>query len=157
MSDKMVLAKQHRFRLGNAAAKGGLPYTDGAFYEVYVAHVLHMFTLPELEHVVLPEIRRVMAPGGLLRVVDVDIIKAYRAWQLGDESWYPMPAEDTLDGKLCRYLTWHSTRRTLFTGPYMTRLLERSDRFTGVVPYSAGECPLDQRPSESFFLTARAR
>ena len=153
MADRMILAKQYRFRLGNMATRYGLPYTDGAFDEVYVGHALHLFTLHEIQHQVMPEIQRVLTKGGLLRIAEMDVAKAFAAYQIGDADWFPMPAETTLDGKLCRFLTWHSTRRTLFTRSYMCEILWRCG-FNDCKVYPAGESPLDQRPSESFYVKA---
>lgn len=137
-------------------AHGRLPYPDRFFDHVVVNHVLHMLTYDELPHA-LAEIQRVLAPRRPLRVIEGDTIKAFNAWLRRDAAWFPIDdaTERTLDGKLCRYLVWHGTRRSLYTPWSMAQRLVAAG-FVNVATGEHGECELDSRPEESFIVTGLA-
>jgi ubiquinone/menaquinone biosynthesis C-methylase UbiE len=142
----------------------GLPFSDDHFDCAVANHVLHMFSWDELTGSVLPELRRVLRPGGVLRVVDMDPIKAFKYYDAGDAASLVIPdeIERTIDGKFCQYLTWYSTRKSICTSYYLQELLTRAG-FSDATIQSPGHTmyestdiiELDSRPTESYIVEAR--
>jgi predicted SAM-dependent methyltransferase/predicted 2-oxoglutarate/Fe(II)-dependent dioxygenase YbiX len=81
----------------NIDARGGdvrrdlrwpLPFADASVRYVYACHVVeHLYRASELPRL-LSEIRRVLAAGGVLRVVVPDIEQCLRAYVAGDERFF---------------------------------------------------------------------
>lgn len=64
----------------------GLPFADGAARHVFLSHLLEHLFYPNDVHPFLQDIRRVLAPGGVVRIIVPDIaacIEAYRANDAG--------------------------------------------------------------------------
>jgi predicted SAM-dependent methyltransferase len=121
--------------------------------EIYCAHVLHMLTFDEVVEV-LDKFYGMLGPEGVLHVVDMDLLLAQRAYLNKDTTFFPTwdPAE-SFDTRYCRFLSWHGTRRSLWTDVAMRRMMERVGFRTSGRRY--GEHQLDQRQRESFFLVGR--
>lgn len=140
--------------------RDGLPFADGHFGLVVANHVLHMLTFQELPGV-LSEIRRVLAADGVLRIIEADPIKAFRAWERDDGAWFPI-ADDVaehVDSKLALYLTWYSTRRSILTPGYLALATNDAGFAYGLSPLGrlwAGDGELDTRHQESFLFEAFA-
>lgn len=140
--------------------RDGLPFPDGHFGLVVANHVLHMLTFQELPGV-LAEVRRVLAADGVLRIIEADPIKAFRAWERGDATWFPI-ADDVaaqIDGKLSLYLTWYSTRRSIMAPGHLARLTADAGFAFGASPDGRAwprGCELDSRQDESFLFEAFA-
>ena len=142
----------------------GLPFDDDYFDCVVVNHVLHSFSWDELNDSALPELLRVLRPGGVLRVIDMDPIKAFRAYDAGDARALVIPDawERSIDGKFCQYLTWYGTRKSIFTSKYLEELLTDAG-FSDATIQSPGSTmhetkditELDSRPAESYIVEAR--
>ncbi len=66
----------------------GLPFADGVADAVYLCHVLEHFYYPEEALAVLRDIRRVLAPQGVLRVVVPDIGRTLRAYVAHDRRFF---------------------------------------------------------------------
>jgi SAM-dependent methyltransferase len=66
----------------------GLPLPTGSARYVFVAHLLEHLFHPAQSSRLLAEIRRVLAPGGVVRVVVPDIEKYLRAYANGDEALF---------------------------------------------------------------------
>jgi predicted SAM-dependent methyltransferase len=66
----------------------GLPFADGAARFVYFALALEHFYYPGEALQVLREVRRVLAPGGVLRLVVPDLEKYLRAYAAGDQHFF---------------------------------------------------------------------
>lgn len=132
----------------------GLPFESESMIEVYTAHFLHLFTYWEVRQILL-EIRRVLHPEGELRVAEFDPLLAFHAYLKDEPNFFPFEdeLEPTPQGKLCRMLTWHSTRRTLWTSESLWPYLENAG-FPAVWKSEYGRHALDQRPAESFFMSA---
>jgi predicted SAM-dependent methyltransferase/predicted 2-oxoglutarate/Fe(II)-dependent dioxygenase YbiX len=65
-----------------------LPFGDGSVRFVFSSHVLeHLYRNTELPRV-LAEVRRVLAPGGVFRIVVPDIEKCLRAYAAGDAAFF---------------------------------------------------------------------
>lgn len=142
----------------------GLPFDDDHFDCVVANHVLHMFSWDELTGSALPELWRVLRPGGVLRVIDMDPVKAFKSYDAGDAAALVIPDEweRTIDAKFCQYLTWYGTRKNICTSRYLQELLTDAG-FSHVTIQSPGHTmsesmdiiELDSRAAESYFVEAR--
>ena len=93
----------------------GLPFHDD-YYELIVAS----HSLQELPHDdLLPafrELHRVIAPGGCLRAIVPDVAAAFEAYRDGEIDFFPInDNEPSLDDKMCCYINWFGSARSLFT------------------------------------------
>jgi SAM-dependent methyltransferase len=66
----------------------GLPLPDGSASYVFLAHLLEHLFHPAQSSRLLGEIRRVLAPGGVVRIVVPDIEKYLRAYVAGNEEFF---------------------------------------------------------------------
>lgn len=66
----------------------GLPLPDGCVRLIYAAHVLEHLYYPEETARFLGDCRRVLAPGGWLRIVVPDIEQYLRAYVAGDAAFF---------------------------------------------------------------------
>ncbi|HEY3517773.1 MAG TPA: methyltransferase domain-containing protein [Gammaproteobacteria bacterium] len=66
----------------------GLPLPTGSARYLFVAHLLEHLFHPAQSSRLLAEIRRVLAPGGVVRIVVPDIEKYLRAYANGDEAFF---------------------------------------------------------------------
>jgi predicted SAM-dependent methyltransferase len=121
--------------------------------------------LPYLEVVpALRELRRVLVPGGVLRLGLPDLDRAIAALLARDDSYFTIPDDEikTPSGKFVVQMTWYGTNRMMFNFEVARELLERAD-FRDVVRcefgQTASEHPeiveLDNRPRETLFVEAR--
>ena len=142
----------------------GLPFDDDHFDCVVTNHVLHALAWDDLTDSALPELLRVLRPGGVLRVIEMDPIKAFKAYEAGDAKALVIPDEweRSIDGKFCQYLTWYGTRKSIITSNYMQELLSDVG-FSQVAVQSPSNTMyeskditgLDSRPEESYIVEAR--
>jgi SAM-dependent methyltransferase len=142
--------------------RDGLPLPDECLDYVTSIHALPMISYPDLVPT-LEELRRVLRPGGVLRLCLPDLDKNIAAYQRGDRAHFLVPDsdEDTLSGKLIVQLMWYGWSVTPFTSEWIDSLLRRAG-FTevhhcelGVSPSGLeGICELDNRPDESLFVEA---
>jgi SAM-dependent methyltransferase len=110
--------------------RNGLPLeTDSIDYAVSI-HALPEVPYPELVPV-LQELRRVIKPGGVLRLALPDLEKGFEAYRRKDRDYFLIPDEDmqSLGGKLVLQLIWYGYSRTPFTYDFIlhARLLGRDD------------------------------
>ena len=66
----------------------GLPLPTGSARYVFVAHLLEHLFHPAQSSRLLREIRRVLTPGGVVRIVVPDIEKYLRAYANGDDAFF---------------------------------------------------------------------
>ena len=142
--------------------RDGLPLeTDSIDYAVSI-HALPEVPYPDLVPV-LRELRRVLIPGGLLRLGLPDLDKGIRAYLEGDRDYFLIPDEEvqTLGGKFVVQLIWYGYSRTLFTSDFIEELLRKAGfgrvshcRFKETVGPFAGIVELDNRERESLFVEA---
>src|SRR5688500_9612990 len=71
----------------------GLPCDDDYFDYVVSIHALPMIPIPQLVEVVT-ELKRVLKPGGTLRLCLPDLDKGIQAYLRGDRSYFQVPDED---------------------------------------------------------------
>lgn len=140
--------------------RSGLPLEDGS-----IDYAVSIHALPEVTHQdlvpVLGELRRVLKPGGVLRLSLPDLLKGVDAYRRGDRSYFLIPDGDarSLGGKLVVQLTWYGYSRSLFTPEYAEELLFRAGyRSVDHVTYREtkssfpGIIELDDREAESLFI-----
>jgi SAM-dependent methyltransferase len=99
----------------------GLPLPTGSARYVFLAHLLEHLFHPAQSSRLLAEIRRVLAPGGVVRIVVPDIERYLRAYANGDEAFFAerrrqrgLPAELTNLETLLPYAGAGATPDVLF-------------------------------------------
>ena len=142
--------------------RDGLPLEDASLDCVVSIHALQMIAYPNVVQV-LGELRRVLRPGGVLRLGLPDFDKAIDAYRRGDRGYFVVPDSDesTLSGKAIVQLLWYGWSTLLCTSEFVLDLLVRAG-FSEVracdFRQSASDLPgitdLDNRPDESFFVEA---
>jgi SAM-dependent methyltransferase len=140
----------------------GLPLADKSVDYIVSHHALPEIGLPDVVRV-LAELRRVLKPGGVLRLGLPDLDRGLKAYQEHDRDYFLIPDEEasTIGGKFVTQLLWYGWSRTLFTADFIGELLgkagfekiagcsfqETKSRFPGIVE-------LDSRERESLFVEA---
>jgi len=107
------------------------------------------------------ELRRVLRPGGRLRLGLPDLDRAIAAYLRGDAAYFHVPDSDAraLGAKLVAQIVWYGSTRTPFTFGFVAELLERAG-FVAIERCAFGEsrdrelAALDNRPRESLFVEA---
>jgi SAM-dependent methyltransferase len=142
--------------------RDGLPLASGSIDYAVSVHALQEIAYPDLLPV-LVELRRVLRPGGVLRLVLPDLEKAVDAYQRGDRDYFLVPDEDAsaLGAKLVVQLMWYGYTRTPFTRDLAHELLAKAgfaavrDCACGLTASQyAGIVELDNRERESLFVEA---
>ena len=142
--------------------RDGLPLEEGS-----MDYVVSIHALPEVPYTalvpVLQELRRVIKPGGVLRLALPDLLKGVDAYRRGDRDYFLVPDEDakSLGAKLITQLIWYGYSRTLFTSEFIEEMLLKAG-FGRVVhcAYRQTSTPhpeivdLDNREPESLFVEA---
>ena len=142
--------------------RDGLPLRDAT-----VAYAVTIHGLQDLAYLdVLPalrEFRRVLVPGGVLRLALPDLDRAIDAYRTGDRGYFHIPDDDakSAGGKLVAQIVWYGSVRTPFTWDAIEELVMRAG-FTAARRASFGATytahadivTLDNRPRESLFVEA---
>jgi predicted O-methyltransferase YrrM len=142
--------------------RDGLALADECLDYVVSIHALQTIPHPDLVPV-LQELRRVLKPGGVLRLGLPDLGRGVAAWQRGDRDYFQVPDEDAscLSGKLATQLVWYGYSVSLFTPEWIGELLERAG-FASVHPcgFQATSSAIDEivsldnREAETLFVEA---
>ncbi len=142
----------------------GLPLPDACMTHAVAMHGLQDLGWDEIPHAVA-ELRRVLVPGGLLRIGVPDLDRAIDAYRRGDAAYFYVPDSDARDigAKLVTQIIWYGSVRTPFTFGYAREVLEaagfhdvRRCAFGASASGRADIVALDNRPRESLFVEARA-
>jgi SAM-dependent methyltransferase len=142
--------------------RDGLPLEDDSMDYVVSIHALPEIPYPELLPV-LSELRRVLKPGGTLRLGLPDLDKGIAAYQRGDLDYFLVPDEDarSIGAKFITQLIWYGYSRTLFTHGFVAELLEKAGyrqiekcSFKETKSRHPGITELDNRENESLFMEA---
>jgi SAM-dependent methyltransferase len=140
----------------------GLPLEDDS-----IDYIVSIHALPEVPYRdlggVLSELRRVLKPGGVLRLALPDLERGIKAFLENDRDYFLVPDEDaaTIGGKLVTQLVWYGWSRSLFTEDFTEELLRKAG-FGKVLACSYHETKsrfpeiveLDSRERESLFVEA---
>ena len=140
----------------------GLPLDTDSIDYIASIHTLPELSYPQIEPA-LVELRRVLRPGGVLRLSLPDLDKAIRAYTDGDTDYWLVPDEDvrSIGGKMIVQLTWYGYSKSMYTFDFIEELLYRAG-YTRVVKCEfqetasdhAGITELDNRERESLFVEA---
>jgi predicted SAM-dependent methyltransferase len=140
----------------------GLPLETGSIDYAVSIHALPEVPLDRIVPV-LAELRRVLKPGGVLRLALPDLLKGVAAYQRGDRDYFLVPDEDArrLGAKLIVQLIWYGYSRTLFVPEFVEEMLQKAG-FARVehCTYRQTSTPfseiidLDNREAESLFVEA---
>jgi predicted SAM-dependent methyltransferase len=133
-----------------------------------VDYAVSIHALPELRYPdqvpALMELRRVLAPGGVLRLVLPDLDRAIRAYQADERDYFLIPDSDAreISSKMIVQLLWYGYSKTLFTFDFISELLERAGfreihrcSYQQTASHFEEIVSLDNRPEESLFVEAR--
>jgi predicted SAM-dependent methyltransferase len=141
----------------------GLPLEEGSIDYAVSIHALPELRYPDLAPALM-ELRRVLAPGGVLRLALPDLDRAIEAYRAGDRDYFLVPDEDAraLGSKLIVQMLWYGYSKSLFTFDFVAELLDRAG-FDGVrrCEFQQTHSPypeivsLDNRREESLFVEAR--
>ena len=135
--------------------------SDSLAYVVSI-HALPMIAYGDLVPV-LQELRRVLEPGGVLRLGLPDLDKGIRAYLAGDRSYFAVPDEDSpsLGGKFILHMLWYGYSVSMFTRDFTHELLRaagfgriRDCRYREAASDHEAITELDNREPESFFVEA---
>jgi SAM-dependent methyltransferase len=132
-----------------------------------VDYAVAIHALPEIAYddliPVLTELRRVLKPGGVLRIALPDLEKGVAAYQRGERDYFLVPDDEweAVGSKLVVQLIWYGYSRTLFVRGFVEELLVKAG-FTDVRHLRYGETAsshaeivdLDNRERESLFVEA---
>lgn len=142
--------------------RDGLPIETASIDYVVSIHALPEVPYPDLIPV-LVELRRVLRPGGVLRLGLPSLERAIDAYRRGDRDYFLIPDEDaaTLGAKLITQLVWYGYSRTVFVPDFVCELLTRAG-FSRAYEVAYREThsafddivSLDDRPVESLFVEA---
>jgi predicted SAM-dependent methyltransferase len=140
--------------------RDGLPLESESVRYIVSIHALQ--DLPYLDVVpALRELRRVLEPGGVLRLALPDLERAIAAYQRNDPGYFYIPDEEsaTLSGKLIVQMTWYGSSRMMFTYEFARELLLRAGfRDVSRCAYRETASPfpeiveLDNRERETLFV-----
>lgn len=132
----------------NATRK--VPKSIGGDYDfVLVNHVLCTMNHADVDKV-LDNILDILKPGGKVQIIDLDLLMAFAFYEQGAEDMIPASG-DSLDEKFVNHLSGFGTRKSLYTPPFMTELLQRHG-FRNITQLAMSEH--DLRPNESIIFEA---
>jgi SAM-dependent methyltransferase len=145
-----------------ADIKEGLPLKANSVDYAVSVHALPELPYPDLVPA-LRELRRVLKPGGVLRLALPDLRRAIVAYVAGDEKYFRLVADDatTPGGRLITQMLWYGYSKSLFTPDFSVELLQKAG-FVDVVLCEAHQTAnrfaeiveLDNREAESFYVEA---
>lgn len=141
----------------------GLPLESGSIEYAVSIHALPEMRYPDLVPALL-ELRRVLAPGGVLRLALPDLDRGIRAYLDDERDYFLVPDDDarSIGSKFIVQMLWYGYSKTLFTHDFIAELLEKAG-FAEVRRCAFGQTgspfpeivELDNRPEESLFVEAR--
>ncbi len=145
-----------------ADIRDGLPLESDSIDYAASVHALPEIPFTEIVPT-LAELRRVLKPGGVLRLALPDLDKGIAAYHRRDTEYFKVPDQDakSLGGKFVTHMVWYGYSHSLFTGEFIQEQLEKAgfsriDHCT--FQQTASPYPdivaLDNREQESLFVEA---
>jgi predicted SAM-dependent methyltransferase len=140
----------------------GLPLDDDSVDYAVSVHALQEVPYPDLIPT-LRELRRVLRPDGVLRLVLPDLDQGIRAYLAVNRNHFLVPDEEvkSLSGKFIVHMLWYGHSRVLFTHDFVEELLLKAgfSRVSRCRPRETasphpGIVELDNRDDESLFVEA---
>ena len=140
----------------------GLSLPESSVAYAVSVHALQEIPLADIVPA-LAELRRVLAPGGVLRLCVPDLNKGIAAYQRGDRDYFLVPDHDsnTLGGKFVTHILWYSYSRVMFTSDFIEELLLKAGfsrvnhcAFKSTSSSWPDITQLDNREHESLFVEA---
>ena len=144
--------------------RDGLQLPDGSMDVVVAIHFLQDLPWPDIPKA-LAEMRRVLKPGGTLRLALPDLDRAIDAYRREDAAYFHVPDEDarSVGAKLVTQIIWYGSVRTPFNFQFASELLQdagferiRRCSFRHSDSGRPGITELDNRERESLFVEAQA-
>ena len=145
-----------------ADIRDGLPLESDSIDYAVAHHALPEIPFSEIVSA-LEELRRVLKPGGVLRLGLPDLDKGIEAYHRKDTKYFKVPDKDakTLGGKFVTQMIWYGYSRSLFTHEFIEEQLEKAG-FSRVdhCSYKQTASPwpeivaLDNREQETLFVEA---
>lgn len=145
-----------------ADVRAGLPLEPDSIDYITSIHALPELAYPDLVPA-LTELRRVLKPGGVLRLALPDLERAIAAFQRGDHEYFHVPDEDarSLGAKFVIQMSWYGYSHSLFVHDFVEELLERAGfarvtrcRYKQTASRWPDIADLDNRERESLFVEA---
>lgn len=142
--------------------RDGIPLPDSSLDYIVTNHSLPMIPYPDLVPV-LQEFRRLLKPGGVLRLCLPDVDKGIRAYLAGDTDYFLIPDDDvrSLGGKFVVQMLWYGYSVTMFTHDFIQELLMKAGfgevaqcGFQQTYSQWPEIIDLDSRENESLFVEA---
>jgi predicted SAM-dependent methyltransferase len=140
--------------------RAGLPIESDSLDYVVSVHALQELAYEEVVPA-LEEIRRVLRPAGVLRLVLPDLSKGIRAYVLHKEGYFDVDEEEVTSpgGRFITHMLWHGHSRMLFTPDFVEELLVKA-QFVDIAhcwyQNTASRFPeiteLDNREQESLYI-----
>ena len=146
----------------SASILDGLPLESNSIDYAVSIHALPEIPYPDLKNV-LEELRRVLKPGGTLRLALPDIEKAIDAYRRRDREFFMVSDRDavSIGAKFVTHLVWYGYTRSLFTKDSIEELLLSAGfsrvqhcRFQWSASGHDEIAELDDREGESLFVEA---
>jgi predicted SAM-dependent methyltransferase len=140
----------------------GLPIDADSLDYAVAIHALPEVPYPDLVPV-LAELRRVLKPGGVLRLALPDLDKGIRAYLNNDRDYFLVPDDDaqSIGAKFITQMIWYGYSRSLFTHDFIAELLRKAGfgrvnrcEFRQTQSPHPGIVELDNRERESLFVEA---
>ena len=142
--------------------RDGLALPDHSVDYAVAIHALQGLQWHDIP-IALAELKRVIKPGGVLRLGLPDMDLAIAAYQRGDADHFCVPDHDAkaIGAKLVTYLIWYGSTCTPFNFDFASEVLERAGfrdvqrcAFGKTASRHAEIVALDNRERESLFIEA---
>jgi predicted SAM-dependent methyltransferase len=142
--------------------RDGLPLEEDSIDYIMAAHALPEIPYQDLVPT-LTELRRVLKPGGVLRLSLPDLLKGVAAYERNDADYFLIPDEEAkkIGAKLIVQLIWYGYSRTLFTSDFIEEMLIKAGfnqvnhcRYQETKSGHSEIVELDNRENESLFVEA---
>jgi predicted SAM-dependent methyltransferase len=146
-----------------ADIKAGLPLASDCLDYAVSVHALPELPYPELVPA-LRELRRVLKPGGVLRLVLPDLDRAIDAYRQGESDYFKVDPQEvsSLAGRFIVQMLWYGYSRSLFTQDFAAELLEKAGfehvrgcRYRQTASGFSEIVALDNREDESLYVEAQ--